>query len=452
MQIISFAHETYNVVKAVSRDGSPDGNISSAATEMSGRSKKKRIVAGQVLRWWTHRSKLRALQRDLEEIRQKMEATVLGDLWLSKEAPAIQHGANFSSLDKTLQSFIQHYSEGARTLETLLRTEAAAAKKTIVEESSKTRKDPDYASSISAVKVPYPKTFAWIFDDNISGWHSFSSWLKSDQDWIYWISGKAGSGKSTLMKFIIDNHDSTGHGTVTRLRYILGDDALVVSFFLWAIGTKEQRTMRGILCGLLHDILQSQPSSISWLLEQTPALGTKRYSGDWFEDEGYGRMMELVKSLLTRTSAKLCLASRPEPVLRDVYSKYPMLQLQDLNASDIRIYVQEYLHDHFQYLDKVPGALHDRKIIVELFRRANDHKDTYEQIWERIRQCPDELERLYETSWKRHGAETIYRQEAAGYFKPVLAFSQSRLSQYPGPPTHGVPSLLELAIDSNSDI
>ncbi|RYP31388.1 hypothetical protein DL767_005788 [Monosporascus sp. MG133] len=80
----------------------------------------------------------------------------------------------------------------------------------------------------------YEGTFQWIFypdhrahdssddelsDDEVSddelsddgssigphvSWDSFVEWLKSDND-MYWISGKAGSGKSTLVRFIVPN-------------------------------------------------------------------------------------------------------------------------------------------------------------------------------------------------------------------------------------------------------
>lgn len=44
------------------------------------------------------------------------------------------------------------------------------------------------------------ETFRWIFDVNDEGqrpWHSFTQWLKH-QGGMYWINGKAGSGKSTV--------------------------------------------------------------------------------------------------------------------------------------------------------------------------------------------------------------------------------------------------------------
>jgi len=50
----------------------------------------------------------------------------------------------------------------------------------------------------------YEKTFQWIYKDPESEetpWPSFTKWLK-DGSGLYWITSKAGSGKSTLMKYI----------------------------------------------------------------------------------------------------------------------------------------------------------------------------------------------------------------------------------------------------------
>jgi adenylate kinase len=49
-------------------------------------------------------------------------------------------------------------------------------------------------------------TFEWVYRATESGeaWSSFVAWLQGD-DGVYWITGKPGSGKSTLMKFLSDD-------------------------------------------------------------------------------------------------------------------------------------------------------------------------------------------------------------------------------------------------------
>lgn len=58
-----------------------------------------------------------------------------------------------------------------------------------------------------SVDIPYQNTFEWIYGD-LEGlkrpWSGFVDWLRQG-DGIYWINGKAESGKSTLMRYIYDN-------------------------------------------------------------------------------------------------------------------------------------------------------------------------------------------------------------------------------------------------------
>jgi hypothetical protein len=58
----------------------------------------------------------------------------------------------------------------------------------------------------------YDKTFGWIFADqdvSTQRWSDFRAWLTSETP-LYWIPGKAGSGRSILMKFIChEQHPAT---------------------------------------------------------------------------------------------------------------------------------------------------------------------------------------------------------------------------------------------------
>lgn len=44
----------------------------------------------------------------------------------------------------------------------------------------------------------HPKTFEWAFQNQLQ------SWLRSSHP-VFWITGKPGSGKSTLMKYLVNN-------------------------------------------------------------------------------------------------------------------------------------------------------------------------------------------------------------------------------------------------------
>ena len=65
---------------------------------------------------------------------------------------------------------------------------------------------PEIYSRQERVAEAHRATFQWVYEpdgfrDSAHRWYNIVYWLEKDSG-IYWISGKAGSGKSTLMNFI----------------------------------------------------------------------------------------------------------------------------------------------------------------------------------------------------------------------------------------------------------
>lgn len=106
-------------------------------------------------------------------------------------------------------------------------------------------------------------SYDWIFDEpqnrifNRSSlnpearWDDFAGWLKSGHG-VYWIKGKAGSGKSTLMNQIC-NH--------SRRLELLGEwqsqrRLLTPTFFFWSAGNRLQKSVDGLLRSLIYQILK----------------------------------------------------------------------------------------------------------------------------------------------------------------------------------------------------
>lgn len=112
-----------------------------------------------------------------------------------------------------------------------------------------------------AIHDAHKATFEWVFSDHMpphppgmrtdlsfSTTHperahgSFKTWLES-RDKIFWISGKPGSGKSALMKFIA-NHDRTR----ACLKKKWGAQRVVIaSYYFWSAGTPMQKSFKGLL-------------------------------------------------------------------------------------------------------------------------------------------------------------------------------------------------------------
>ncbi|KAH6962652.1 hypothetical protein BKA56DRAFT_679437 [Ilyonectria sp. MPI-CAGE-AT-0026] len=104
----------------------------------------------------------------------------------------------------------------------------------------------------------HSKTFCWIFKPTTHSqrpWSNFGSWLEGDDDHLYWITGKAGSGKSTLMKFIVHENESE-----RLLRKWSGNLPLVITkFYFWNSGSQDQMSQEGLLRKILHDALSQRP-------------------------------------------------------------------------------------------------------------------------------------------------------------------------------------------------
>lgn len=57
----------------------------------------------------------------------------------------------------------------------------------------------DYRSE--GIAIAYQETFQWIFEKPTNSlWADFVAWMRDSNAGLYWITGKPGSGKSTLMK------------------------------------------------------------------------------------------------------------------------------------------------------------------------------------------------------------------------------------------------------------
>lgn len=92
----------------------------------------------------------------------------------------------------------------------------------------------------------------------------FLTWLNSGRH-IFHISGKAGSGKSTLMKFLAKS---------SRVKKELeswarGNPLIFVRFFFWNSGDAEQMSLEGLYRSLLFQICRQKPDLIPRLFPDT---------------------------------------------------------------------------------------------------------------------------------------------------------------------------------------
>ena len=122
----------------------------------------------------------------------------------------------------------------------------------------------DRHDQISMARV---ETLRWIFNrtkPDEPDFFNFAIWLEdtSGHNNLYWIHGKPGSGKSTLMRLLSDAYQ-----TREALKAWSGTlPSLVASAFFWLSGNDMQKSLKGLLRSLLFDVLSQDDSHI-------PAVG-----------------------------------------------------------------------------------------------------------------------------------------------------------------------------------
>jgi broad-specificity NMP kinase len=118
---------------------------------------------------------------------------------------------------------------------------------------------------------------------------SLANWLESDFDCLYWVSGKPGSGKSFFMKFIEKDERTTA------LLQRWQPECRIISHYLWKPGNEDQRSFKGVICSLLHQMLQDEKAIALRLLRETPTYTHKNDTTDW-DIEVHPRQAEVVRT------------------------------------------------------------------------------------------------------------------------------------------------------------
>ena len=324
---------------------------------------------------------------------------------------------------------------------------------------------------MNEVSDVHPTTFEWVFDEEKVGpWDNFPAWLKRDEH-VYWINGKAGSGKSTLMKYM-----ATNPKTRDFLKTWSPDaNVLIVAYYFWLSGTKLQRSLKGFLCSALRQLILADKPLLLSLLDSDYQLITKRSLGDWSvselqillryavgqtsystclfldgldefdSDDDVESLLSLIGNLTTHPKIKVCISSRPEHYLVKKLSQYPHLRLQDLTEDDMGVCIEDELkilsrRCHMDSFDewqvssivrimtkKADGVFLWVRFVLRSITRGMQKDDGFEDLLDRIEELPSGMQQLYTQMWKRlNGDEARYHEEAAEYFLFAVLISRFR--------------------------
>jgi hypothetical protein len=324
-----------------------------------------------------------------------------------------------------------------------------------------TRKDDRYDDITAA----HQNTFNWALEGctrGLSSWTSLPGWLRAGSG-VYWISGKAGSGKSTLMKYLYQDPRF-----MEALRFWAGEDRLIVAdFYFWNPGAEIQKSQEGLFRSLLWQVLDQNDFLASTLFAEQylpraewnefPTFHQLRrafgrltshslYSTklaividglDEFDAQGT-TMTDLGEMFITATkgdSVKALPSSRPLPAFVDCFAGQPQLELQQLTHDDITAYVNDNLaqHPHMVHLtadyNKEARALVEEivsaasgvflwvKLVVRSLLGGLQNGDKIEDLQSRLRDLPQNLEALF--THMLSNVPDSYQSQAARIFQII---------------------------------
>lgn len=298
-----------------------------------------------------------------------------------------------------------------------------------------------------SIAPAHKKTFSWVFHpaNTSSEGKRLVQWLQHGQG-VFWITGKPGSGKSTMMKFLCDDTR-----TITALQEWACDKKLsIVSHYFWLSGTSIQKSQEGLCRSLLQGIFQQCPELIQkvcparwaavgrdtgtgnrerhWTLDELltaississlSQLATKfcilvdgldEYTGDHVE------MCNTLQKLGTGCpDIKLCVSSRPWNDFENAFGGgQDLLKMHQLTRDDICGYTRSRLSEHWAWttiaantsladslidliLQHAEGVFLWVVLVVKEIRESMSNYDSLEDLFRRVEGFPSDLGEFFQ--------------------------------------------------------
>lgn len=333
------------------------------------------------------------------------------------------------------------------------------------------RRQPERYKSIPKA---HTQTFSWILDPASTGTEArkLRRWLEQTEGGIFWVSGKPGSGKSTLMKFVADNEKTKEILSI----WAQGRKLIIASHYFWWSGTALQKSQEGLLRTLLYSILRQCPDLIrtvskdrwakdpnlvnfgeaesihagSWAVEELHAAfnaiahhpdipvrfcffidGLDEYEGDHKE------ICDIFIQLARESSAiKLCLSSRPWNVFQQALgNEQGRICVHDLTREDMRAFAQSRLSQHPQWnavsmespgvkglaneiTERAQGVFLWVFLVTGLLCGGLDNGDSFGDLQLRLKTFPSDLERFFREIFER--VDSFYHAKVSSVLQIAL--------------------------------
>jgi len=331
---------------------------------------------------------------------------------------------------------------------------------------------------IAEVERTFEGTYEWIFGKEVR----FAEWLRDQSAaTIYWVQGKPGSGKSTVMKFALQNPE-----TRRLLETCDNREWIIAGFFFDDGGSAIQKSISGLLCEILHHIFEKRRDLIDFAMpvylqkvrfrqfsatnfgnvkwstrDLTEVLSTiTRQSTVQFNlclfidalDEHSGdhkKLIEVLSNLAepghsTSVRIKLCVASRAENIFEDAFKSSPGFAIHRHTENDIKVYAEgriglqlaselnwatekglDYIIN--EIVERAQGVFIWVKLVVDEMVDGLCQGDSVPELRRRLSTIPSELESLYKRAFSRIQKRRLSREAAPRFNYEVFVMFQIAL-------------------------
>lgn len=291
-------------------------------------------------------------------------------------------------------------------------------------------------------------------------WDNFGEWLRSS-DSTFWICGKLGSGKSTLMASLMGTY--RGRVKEALQEWSATSQVHLFSYFFWRPGSELQKSTSGLLRSLLYQVFQAEQDSILSVLSKmsiditnlplwnertlsqvlVAALSTLCVPCCIFIDGldeflgDYDHLLDVISNLQHLKNVKVCVSSRPEVQLRNRLDDCKQLRLQDLNYHDISVFVKQRLDrvaSRLQGIDRstnlhhlisheADGVFLWAVLVTQALIDGASTADDADTLRKRIEMMPRHIEGLFHNML---GAiDELHKDSLAFYMKILLTFGNA---------------------------
>lgn len=299
-------------------------------------------------------------------------------------------------------------------------------------------------------------TFEWMVkDETLPPSHphlkqSFASWLKEGKG-IFHITGKPGSGKSTMMNFLA-NHPETRKHLKKWARN--GNQIVIASMYLWNPGSVQQKSVDGVYRSLLYTILNDQkdliPHAFSnlWNTSNEELLMSQHHLEisskeiettlrnlitdssqgyeycffidglDEIEDESKSNFSFATElyNWARYQNVKLCLSSREERPWTNYFEGFPKLRIHLTTEQDIRKMIDNYLlHDRHlktfpateserfvtRFVDMAEGVFIWVKLVLRELEESLNYELPLSTLYHVLETLPHGLNEFYDSIMRR---------------------------------------------------